>query len=135
MWTSCCSNVDDETSAKQQRTMTDDIVFRNRDADRVEASTIDPLVISAQVGTAWMKRILVDNGSSVNMFVKRAYDQMRMEAKDLKPCQSRIHGFSGNTTVPAGMVELPVELGIGDRRRVWMLQFVVLDIIPSTMLS
>ena len=108
--------------------MTDDIIFRNRDADKVEAPTIDPLVISAQVGPAWMKRILVDSGSSVNILFKEAYDQMKMEAKDLKPCQCRIHGFDGSANIPTGMVELPVELGNGERRRVRMLQFVVLDI-------
>ena len=124
----CCSSYDEGAPAKQQKTMADDIVFRNRDADKVEAPTIDPLVISAQVGPAWMKRILVDSGSSVNILFKRAYDQMKMEAKDLKPCQSWIHGFDGSANIPTGVVELPVELGIGECRRVRMLQFVVLDI-------
>ena len=75
-----------------------------------------------------MKRILVDSGSSVNILFKRAYDQMKMEAADLKPCQSRVHGFNGSATIPTGMVELPVELGVGERRRVRMLQCIVLDI-------
>lgn len=95
---------------------------------RVKTPTIDPLVISVQIAPACMKRILVDSGSSVNILFKRAYDHMMIEAKNLKPCQSRIHGFNGSTTIPVGMVELPVELGVGDRRRVCMLQFVVLDI-------
>ena len=116
-----CSTLDEGAPAKQQRMMADDIVFRNRDADRVEAPTIDPLVISAQVGPAWMKRILVDSGSSVNILFKREYDQMKMEAKDLKPCQSRIHCFDGSASIPTGVVELPVELGVGERRRVRML--------------
>ena len=53
---------------------------------------------------------------------------MKMEAKDLKPCQSRVHGFNGSATIPTGVTELPMELGVGERRRVRMLQFVVLDI-------
>ena len=117
----CCSSFDEGAPAKQQRTMTDDIVFRSRDADKIKAPTIDPLVISAQVGPAWIKRILVDSGSSVNILFKRAYDQMKMEAADLKPCQSRVHGFNGSATIPTGMVELPVELGVGERQRVRML--------------
>ena len=84
----CCSNFDEGAPAKQQKMMTDDIVFRSKDADKIEAPTIDPLVISAQVGPAWIKRILVDSGNSVNILFKRAYDQMKMEATDLKPCQS-----------------------------------------------
>ena len=66
----CYSSFDEGAPAKQQKTMTDDIVFRNRDADKVEAPTIDPLVILAQVGPAWIKRILVDSGSSVNILFK-----------------------------------------------------------------
>ena len=112
----CCSSLEDGAPAKQQKMMTNDIVFRDRDADRIEAPTIDPLVISDQVGPAWMKRILVDSGSYVNILFKRAYDQMKMETKDLKPCQYRIHGFNGSATIPTGVVELPVELGIGERR-------------------
>lgn len=77
-----------------------------------------------------MKRITIDGESSVNILFIRAYDQMRMKAKDLKPCQSRVRGFSGSATIPAGMVELTVELVIEDRRSVQMLQFVVLDIHP-----
>ena len=46
----CCSNVEDGTPAKQQRMMTDDIVFRSRDADKVEASTINPMVVSTIIG-------------------------------------------------------------------------------------
>lgn len=57
-----------------------------------------------------MKRTLLDSGSSVNILFKRAYDKMKMEAKDLKPCQSRIHGFNGSAIVPTGTVELPAEL-------------------------
>ena len=56
---------------------------------------------------------------------------MRMEAKDLKPCQSCTYGFNECTTIPTGIVEFPVEFGIGDRQRVLMLQFVVLDIHSS----
>ena len=91
--------------------MTDDIVFRNRDADQVEAPTIDPMVISTTIGPAYVKRILIDYGSSVNIIFKKVYDQMKMETKDLKPSKARIHGFNGAATDSVGYVELPVEQG------------------------
>ena len=53
---------------------------------------------------------------------------MKMETKDLKPSKARIHGFNGATTDAVGYVELPVELGQGERRRVRILPFVVLDV-------
>ena len=75
-----------------------------------------------------MKRILIDCGSSVNIIFKKAYDQMKMETKDLKPSKARIHGFNGAVIDAVGYVELPVELGQGERRRVRILPFVVLDV-------
>ena len=110
--------MEDGTPAKQQRVMTDDIVFRNRDADQVEAPTVDPMVISATIGPAYVKRILIDCGSSVNIIFKKAYDQMKMETKDFKPSKACIHGFNGAATDAVGYVKLPVELGQGERRRV-----------------
>ena len=123
----CCSNVEDGTPAKQQRTMHDDIVFRNRDADKVEGPTIDPLVISATIGPTFVRRILIDCGSSVNIIFKKAYDQMKLETKDFNPSKARIHGFNGAATDAVGYVELPVELGQGECRRVRILPFIVLD--------
>ena len=78
--------------------MADDIVFRNGDADRVEAPTIDPFVISAMIGPALVWKILIDSGSYVNIIFKRAYDQMGMEEADLKPCTARIRGFNGSVS-------------------------------------
>lgn len=51
--------------------MADDIVFENRDADKLEAPTIDPMVISAIIDLALVRRILVDCGNSVNIIFKR----------------------------------------------------------------
>lgn len=53
-----CYAVEDGAPTKQSRTMTDDIVFRNRDADGVEAPTIDPLVISTTIGSLLYERCL-----------------------------------------------------------------------------
>ena len=53
---------------------------------------------------------------------------MKLEANDLKPCNARIHGFNGAATDAVGYVELPVELGQGERTRVRILPFIVLDV-------
>lgn len=58
-----CSNAEDGALEKQQRTMTYDIVFRNRDADKAEAPMIDPMVTSVMIGPALVRRILVDCGN------------------------------------------------------------------------
>ena len=65
----CYSNMEDGAPAKQQRTMTDDIVFRASNADRVESPTTDLMVISSLIGHALVKQILIDCGSSVNIIL------------------------------------------------------------------
>jgi len=108
--------------------MSNNIVFKGRDVDGVEVPTNDPMVISAMIGLAHIRKVLVDCRSSVNIIFKHSYDQMKMEAKDLKPCKTCIHGFNGASTELVGYVELLLELGSGDCTRVWMLPFIVLDV-------
>lgn len=74
----------------------------------MKAPTIDPLVILATIGPAIVRKGFVDCGSSDNVLFKKAYDQMMLEEKDLKPCKSRIYGFNGMATEPIGYVELPM---------------------------
>ena len=108
--------------------MSNNIVFRSRDDSGIQAPTEDPLVITTAIGPALVHKVLVDNGSSVNILFKKAFEQMRLEAKDLKPCEGWIRGFNGASTVPMGYVELSVTLGQGDHQRVRILPFVVLDV-------
>lgn len=96
--------------------MTDDIIFWKRDANVVETSTIEPLVITTTIGLAIVRKVLVECGSSVNILFKKAYDQMMLEENDLKPCKSRIQRFKGTTAEPIGYVELLMVLGEGDRK-------------------
>mgnify|MGYP003362205481 CR=1 FL=1 len=107
-------------SDKTAALIADDIVFRNRDTSKVEAPTIDPTVILAMIGPALVRKTLIECGSSINIIFQTDYDQLRMEAKDLKPSTASIHGFNGVATEAAGYVELPMKLGEGDRRRVRM---------------
>ena len=53
---------------------------------------------------------------------------MKVEAKDLKPTKARIYGFSGKGTEAVGYVEFPVELRVGNRSRIRMILFIVVDI-------
>lgn len=126
-----CSNPGDSSPVKQQKTMADDIIFRDRENIGIHSPTEDPFVITAVIGPATVHKVLVDNGSSVNILFKKTFDQMKLEPKDLKPCDGWVRGFNGSTTAPMGYVDLSVTLGEGDRQRVRILSFVVLDVPTS----
>lgn len=50
-----------------------ELIFRNQDADGVEAPTIDPLVISAMVGPTVVRKVLVGFEFSQHLF-KKSYE-------------------------------------------------------------
>ena len=58
-----CSNLEDITLVKQQRTMSDDVIFRSRDDSGIQSPTEDPLVITTAIGPTLVHKVLVDNGS------------------------------------------------------------------------
>ena len=66
-----CSNPEGNIPVKQQKMMTDDVVFRERESIGVHAPTEDPLVITIPIGPATVHKVLVDNGSSLIFFSKR----------------------------------------------------------------
>ena len=70
--------------------MFDDVVFRSRDDTGIQSPTEDPLVITTTIGPTLVHKVLVDNGSSVNILFKKSFDQMRLESGDLKPCEGWI---------------------------------------------
>ncbi|XP_050222089.1 uncharacterized protein LOC126672186 [Mercurialis annua] len=88
------------------------IVFGPEDAKGVEFPHEDALIISAIVGQKWVKRLLVDDGSSVNLLTLPVFLEMGGSRTDLKPVSIPVLGLGGAPLCPEGMVELDLELGV-----------------------
>ena len=119
--------LEDVAPLKQHKTFSDDIVFRVRDSMGVEAPTIDPLVISAGIGPAIVRRVLVDCGASCNILCKMTFDQMKTPMADVQASSQKIVGFTGETRQPIRTVDLFVELGEGQKKVVRRQTFVIVD--------
>ncbi|XP_060965307.1 uncharacterized protein LOC133034271 [Cannabis sativa] len=74
----------------------DVITFMESDAKWVHHPHSDALVIVANIGGDNVHRILVDNGSSVNLLNFQAFKQMGLHEKDLRPVTSSIYGFTSH---------------------------------------
>ncbi|XP_060964043.1 uncharacterized protein LOC133033350 [Cannabis sativa] len=75
----------------------DDITFMESDARWVHHPHSDEMVIVANIGGYNVHRILVENGSSVNLLNFQAFKQMGLHENDLRPVTSSIYGFTATS--------------------------------------
>ena len=71
----------------------------------------DPLVIRAIVANKTVHRVLIDNGSSVDIIFASAFDKMGIKREKLETVNAHLLGFSGKKVLPLGSVQLVLTLG------------------------
>lgn len=71
----------------------------------------DAIIIITNIGGAEVKRLLVDNGSSCDIFFLEAFSKMGINPKNLKPCSGGLVGFTGHETPLTGLITLPLSIG------------------------
>ena len=85
--------------AKQVRGEMGDITFNEKDARHIRHPHCDVLVIKAMVANNNEHRILVNNGSSVDILYFEEFKRMGLKVSDLKPSPNPIYGFTGDSVV------------------------------------
>ena len=58
-----------------------------------------------------MKRVMVDQGSAVEIMYPDLYRGLSLRAKDLTSYNSTLVSFEGNVIIPKGQIKLPVQTG------------------------
>ncbi|XP_017256327.2 uncharacterized protein LOC108225883 [Daucus carota subsp. sativus] len=92
---------------------------------RVKFPHDDPLVITPVIGNPFRKRVLVDNGASVDILFHDAYEKMGYADSQLTPSDMPIYGFNNTETKIEGMIQLQVTMGPEPRQATCMLNFLV----------
>ena len=87
------------------------IGFSEEDARRLYHPHDDALIINIRVGDYNTHRVLVDNGSSVDILYYLAFQQMRIERERLVPTNAPLVGFSGMRVYLLSAVTLPMTVG------------------------
>ena len=90
----------DKRPVKQFKWETNDITFRESDVRLVHHLHCDALVITTMMTNNNIHRILVDNGSSVDILYYQTFQKMGLKNSDLKPSPNPIYGFTGNSVTP-----------------------------------
>ncbi|RZS07200.1 hypothetical protein BHM03_00037994 [Ensete ventricosum] len=83
----------------------------------------DSLVILARIGNAWVKRIMVDTESSIDVLYFGAFQKLSQAKKDLIPMTSTITKFTRDSISPLGTTTILVTIGEEPRYKTMMVIF------------
>ena len=101
--------------------------FNEADSKGVKQLHNDPLVILLNIEEFNTKRILVDNGSSVDIIYLPAFQQLKLDPKRLHPFESPLISFSGDRVYPKGIVTLTKTVRTYPRQLTRQLDILVVD--------
>ena len=87
------------------------ITFSDADLEGCQHPHDDPLVIRVVVAKKTVHRVLIDNGSSVDIIFASALDKMGIGREKLEPVNAHLRGFSGEKVLPLGSIQLVLTLG------------------------
>ena len=103
------------------------ITFSDLDLEGCQHPHDDPLVIRAVVANKTIHRVLVDNGSSVDIIFASAFDKMGIGREKLEPVNTHPRGFSGEKVLPLGSIQLVLTLGDPPCQASTTVRFLIVD--------
>jgi len=80
-------------------------------------------VVTLRIGEYDVKRVLVDQGSDVEIMYPDLYKGLKLKPEDLASYDSPLVGFDGKTIIPRGQIRFPVPAG----SEVVEVDFIVID--------
>ncbi|KAL8125842.1 hypothetical protein AgCh_013223 [Apium graveolens] len=101
------------------------LAFDDSDLEGVKFPHDDPLVVTPIIGNSPVKRVLVDNGASVDILLHDTFLRMGYNDSQLTPTDMPIYGFAGVECPVEGIIKLPTTIGTEPRQATQMLDFVV----------
>ncbi|XP_027911682.1 uncharacterized protein LOC114170403 [Vigna unguiculata] len=87
------------------------ITFTNDDFKAPDPDHDDPMVISIEVAEYGIGKVLVDQGSSVNILYWKTFQRMNLSEDLIVPYNEQIVGFSGERVDTRGYVDLRTRIG------------------------
>ena len=104
-----------------------DILFSGKDARRLKQPHDDPLVIVLMIEGFNTRKVLIDNGNSVNIIYLFTFQLLKVDLERLRPFESPFVSFSGDWVYPKGIVALTVTMGSYPQQLTRQLNFLVVD--------
>jgi hypothetical protein len=104
-----------------------DISFGPGDHLEIELSNKNlPFVVKLPIERHKVTKILINNGASLNLIMRKTFIEMGLNLKDLTPIHDMFHGvITGQSSTPIGRIDLEVSCGTEDNKCKEMLTFEV----------
>ncbi|XP_074323409.1 uncharacterized protein LOC141660330 [Apium graveolens] len=102
--------------------------FGNPELDGLKFPQDDPLVITLITGNCPIKRVLVDNGASIDILFHDTFLRIRYTNFQLTYSNAPIDGFNGVECQVEGAIQLLVTVGEEPREVTQMLNFQVVNV-------
>ena len=102
----------DDRESKRAKGMALPILgFSDEDKVGTIQSHDDALVVMLRIGGYDVKRVLVDQGSAVEVMYLDLYKGLKLRLEDLIAYDSPLVSFEGKTVTPKGQIRLPIQTG------------------------
>ena len=118
-------------SAKYRHSKNDNIIFSKRDASGIKQPHDNPFVITLEIEGFNMRRVLIDNRSSVDIMYMTTYQRLRLDPKQLRPFKSPLVTFSGDRIYPKGIISLSIITGMHPAQVTKQVDFLIIDCLSS----
>ena len=85
--------------------------FSEEDKVRTTQPHDDALLITLRIEGYDVKRVMVDEGSTVEIMYPDLFKGLKLKLEDLLPYSSPLMSFDGKLVTPTGMIKLPIQTG------------------------
>lgn len=109
------------------------ISFTDTDYERMDRNHTEALVITLDIAENEVKRILLDNGSSVDICFKHTWERLKLGSTILEKChdETPLYDFGNNAVPITGITRLPVYFGKRLKQVCHVIKFYVINTVSS----
>ena len=101
---------EDGSEPKRARALTQPTLgFSEEDKTGTIQPHDDALVVTLRIGGYDVRRVLVDQGSTIEIMYLDLYKGLDLKPKDLTAYESPLVSFEGKTVIPKGQIRLPIQ--------------------------
>ncbi|XP_075655104.1 uncharacterized protein LOC142625310 [Castanea sativa] len=122
-------SVSKQPPSKKPRYSRQPIAFDDDNLEGTAQPHHDALIVMAQIRGFIVKRIMMDQGSGVDVMYPDLYRGLGLKKGDLSKYDTPLMGFDGHMVIPEGQISLPVIMG---GREVMVTFIVVASFSPYT---